>query len=216
MNGNFRVVIAGGGRVGQRTADMLDNRGHDVVVIESDSDRADAISDDYIATVIEGDATRPSILEQTDLDRTDVVAALTNRTGSNLAIAMMARNLTDSIRTVVRTEREGAEEFDRFVDSVIFPERAGARAATNAIEPDVSSLSDVTGELDIMEIRVRAEAPVAGRTLSEIALPRGSLVVSDAAGDKISGPETVLEAGETYVVAAEPSVVDEVMNLMRG
>jgi trk system potassium uptake protein TrkA len=216
MNGNFRVVIAGGGRVGHRTAEMLDDRGHDVVVIESDPDRANAISDDYIATVIEGDATRPTILEQVDLDRTDVVAALTNRTGSNLAIAMMARDLTDSIRTVVRTEREGAGEFDQFVDSVIFPERAGARAAANAIEPDVSSLSDVTGELDIMEIRVRENAPVAGRRLSEIALPRGSLVVSDAAGNAISGPETELEPGETYVVAAEPSVVDEVMNLMRG
>lgn len=216
MNGNFRVVIAGGGRVGHRTAEMLDDRGHDVVVIESDPDRANAISDDYIATVIEGDATRPTILEQVDLDRTDVVAALTNRTGSNLAIAMMARELTDSVWTVVRTERESAGEFDRFVDSVIFPERAGARAAANAIEPDVSALADLTGELDIMEIRVREAAPVAGRTLSDIALPRGSLIVSNAAGNKIAGPETELEAGETYVVAVEPAVVDEVLNLMRG
>mgnify|MGYP000598572700 FL=1 len=79
-----------------------------------------------------------------------MVAALTNRTGSNLAIAMMARELTDSVWTVVRTERESAGEFDRFVDSVIFPERAGARAAANAIEPDVSALADLTGELDIM------------------------------------------------------------------
>ncbi len=216
MNGNFRVVIAGGGRVGHRTAETLDDRGHDVVVIESDPVKADEISDDYIATVIEGDATRPSILKQVDLDRTDVVAALTNTTGTNLAIAMMAKELTESVQTVIRTEREPDDEFDQFVDNVIFPERAGARVAANAIEPDVSALEDATGTVDILEIRVEEGAPAAGRTLSEISLPRGSLFVSNAAGDEIAGPETALEPGHTYVVAVEPTVVDEIMNLMRG
>ena len=215
MDGNFRVVIAGGGRVGRRAAHLLDDRGHDVVVVEADADRADAISNEYVATVIEGDATRPSVLEQVDLERTDVVAALTSLTGTNLAIGMMAKQLAD-VQTVVRSEREPDEEFDRFVDEVIFPERAGARAAVNAIEPDVSALEDVTGELDILEVHVAEGAPVAGKTLSEIALPTGSLFVSDAAGNNIAGPETELHPGESYIVAAEPEVIDEVMNLMRG
>ena len=216
MDGNFRVVIAGGGRVGRRAAHLLDDRGHDVVVVEADSERADTISDAYVATVIEGDATRPTILEQVDLDRTDVVAALTSVTGTNLAIGMMAKQMAESVQTVVRTEREPDDEFDRFVDEVIFPERAGARAAVNAIEPDVSALEDVTGELDILEVHVAEGAPVAGKTLSDIALPSGSLFVSDAAGNNIAGPDTVLHVGESYIVAAEPSVIDEVMNLMRG
>ncbi|WP_302081375.1 potassium channel family protein [Salinibaculum rarum] len=216
MDGNFRVVIAGGGRVGRRVAHLLDDRGHDVVVIEADAERADEISDEYVATVITGDAARPTILEQADLDRTDVVAALTNDTGTNLAIGMMVKDMGTDVQTVVRTEREAGNEFDRFVDEVIFPERAGARAAVNAIESDVSSLADVTGELDILEVHVAEGAPVAGKTLSDIALPTGSLFVSDAAGNTIAGPETVLEPGESYVVAAEPAVIDEVMNLMRG
>jgi trk system potassium uptake protein TrkA len=124
--------------------------------------------------------------------------------------------MAPGVQTVIRTEREPDDEFDRFVDGVVFPERAGARAAANAIEPDVSALEDVTGELDILEIRVQEGAPVANRTLSDIALPRGSLIVSNAAGDRIAGPDTVLEPGETFVVAVEPDVVDEVMNLMRG
>ena len=216
MTGTFRVVIAGGGRVGYRTAELLDDRGHDVVIIEPDPERADQISDEYVATVIKGDATRPTVLSQTDLERADVVAGLTRTTGTNLAVCMMAHQMTDGIQTVVRTETEPEQEFEQFVDAVVYPERAGARAAANAIEPDVSSLEDVTGELDIMQIRVREDAPVAGRTLSDIALPRGSLIVSDAAGDHIAGPETVLEPEQTYVVAVEPDVADEVMNLMRG
>jgi trk system potassium uptake protein TrkA len=216
MDGNFRIVVAGGGRVGRRVAHILDDRGHDVVVVERDSEQADSISDDYVATVIEGDATRPSVLEQVGLERTDVVAALTSLTGTNLAICMMVRELAPSTQTVVRTEREPGEEFDRFVDEVIFPERAGARAAVNAIEPDVSALEDVTGELDILEVHVADGAPVAGKSLTDVALPRGSLVVSDAAGDTLAGPDTELHPGESYVVAVEPAVADEVMNLFRG
>jgi Trk K+ transport system NAD-binding subunit len=44
----------------------------------------------------------------------------------------------------------------------------------------------------------------------------GSLAVSDAVGRHVTHPETTLDPGETYVVAVEPDVLDEVMNLMRG
>jgi trk system potassium uptake protein TrkA len=216
MTGTFRVVIAGGGRVGYRTAKLLDDRGHDVVVIESDPDLVEDISDAYVATVIEGDATDPSILEQADLDRADVVAALTGMTGANLAICLLMRELAPEVRTVMRTDREPDEQFDRFVDEVVFPERAGARAAANAIELDVSALEDVAGSLELLYVMVAEDAPVAGRKLTDIALPRGSLIVSDANGNDIAGSETVLEPGREYIVAAEPDVVDEVMNLMRG
>jgi trk system potassium uptake protein TrkA len=213
---SLRVVVAGGGRVGERTAELMDDRGHDVVVVEQDPERVEALSDEYIATVIQGDATRPSILEQAGLDRADAVAALTGRTGVNLATCMVATRLEPGLQTVMRTDREVGDEYDEFVDAVTFPERAGARATANAIERDVRTLTEATGALDILEVRVAEGAPVAGRELADIALPRGSLVVSDAAGDIIAGPETVLEPGQSYVLAVAPDVADEVMNLMQG
>ncbi|MFB6168584.1 MAG: NAD-binding protein [Haloferacaceae archaeon] len=213
---SLRVVIAGGGRVGARTARLLDNRGHDIVVIENDPDAAAALSDEYVATIIEGDATQPSILSQADLDRADVVAALTEDTETNLAICLTTDRLTPDVATVMRTEREVGTEYDEFTDDVVFTEAAGARAAANAIERDVRTLEDVTGSLDIVELTTASGAPVAGKSLADVALPRGSLVVSDADGNRIAGSETMLEAGETYLVAVEPEVSDEILNLFRG
>ena len=212
----MRVVIAGGGRVGGRTARLLDDRDHNVVVIETDPDRVDEIADEYIATIIQGDATRPTILRQAGLENADVVAALTSNTGANLAICMAAERLAPHVATIMRTEREVGDEYDGFVDEVVFTERAGARAAANAVERDIRAVEDVTGNLDILEIRVAESAPVAGKSLTEIAFPRGTLIVSNADGDRIAGSETVLQPGRSYVVAAEPEVVDEVTNLMRG
>lgn len=217
MTEKLDVVIAGGGRVGYHTAEILTDRGHDAVIIDDDTDRTEELTDSWIATVIEGDACDPEILEQANLGRTDVIAALTGHTGTNLAICMAAQEMAPGIGTVARIDRDAGEHYVRFVDAVVFPERAGAKVAVNEIVgADVQTLADVTGSLDIMEIRVAEGAPAAGKKLSNVRFPEGALVVSDDDGERTAGPETTLDAGKTYVVAVEPGVVDEVMNLMRG
>ncbi|MFC6989028.1 NAD-binding protein [Haloplanus sp. GCM10025708] len=52
--------MAGGGRVGLETARLLDERGHTVILVEEDPDRSEAVADEHVASVINGDATRPS------------------------------------------------------------------------------------------------------------------------------------------------------------
>lgn len=63
---------------------------------------------------------------------------------------------------------------------------------------------------------VADSAPVAGRRLDNIVLPAGSLLISTADREKLAGPDTVLETDESYILAVESDVVDEVINLMRG
>lgn len=214
-DGGLRVLVVGSGRVGLATVRLLADRGHDLVVIERRPDRCEQLADEYLATVIEGDASRPSVLRQADLERTDVVAALTNTPGTNLSVCLAARQIAPDVRTVMRTIYD-EEGYGEFADAVVFPEAAGARAVTNVVEHGVDTLEATIGDLEIFDVEVAEGAPVAGRELADVALPRGSLVVSDAGGESVAGPETTLSAGRTFVVAAEPAVIDEVMNLFRG
>ena len=46
--------------------------------------------------------------------------------------------------------------------------------------------------------------------------PARSLTVVDYQGNRLGGPDTVLEPGHRYVVAVESGATDEVMNLLRG
>jgi trk system potassium uptake protein TrkA len=217
MTGSRDVIIAGGGRVGFETAALLADHGHDVTIIERDDRIVDEIANEWVATVIEGDATDPGIIEQAGIERADVIAALTGETGLNLGVCLAASELAPEIRTVARIERATGQEYTRFVDAVIFPEHAGARvAADEIIGSDVQTLADVTGTLDIMLVRVAEGAPAAGKQLSEVRFPAGTLVVSDGDGNRIARPDTTLTAGRRYVVAVEPDVADEVMNLLQG
>ena len=217
MTSTIDIVIAGGGRVGFQTAERLADLGHDVTIIEQDERVVSELADEWIATVIKGDATNPDIIEQAGVEGADVIAALTGETGLNLAVCLAARELTPEIRTVARIDRAAGESYTRFVDGVLFPERAGARVAVNEIlGSDVQTLADVTGNLDIMLVRVAEGAPAAGKRLADVRFPTGTLVVSDGDGNRVARPDTTLTPDSRYVIAVEPDVADEVMNLLRG
>ncbi len=212
-----RYVIAGGGRVGLQTAENLTDQGHEVVLIESDEKRVEELSDAYLGPVFQGDATRPSILEQADLTGADAIAALTDETGTNLAICLEAQQLAPSIRTLARAETQTDQEYDEVVDATLLPQYLGGDHAADLLTgEDIRTLVYPTAGLDIIEVTVTESAPVAGRRLDKIALPAGSLLISTADREKLAGPETILEPDESYILAVESDVVDEVLNLMRG
>ncbi|MFA1611884.1 potassium channel family protein [Halobellus rubicundus] len=217
MTSKQDIIVAGGGRVGLQTARLLADRDNDVSIIEPDPDVVDEIADEWIATVIRGDASTPDIQKQAGVEGADAIAALTGHAGLNLAICLVAKELNPEIRTVTRIQEATGEAYAEFVDGVVFPEHAGARVAANEIVgSDVQTLADVTGRIDVMQIRVQEGAPAAGKTLSEVRFPAGALVVSGEEGEQIAQPETVIEPGKRYVVAVDPDVADEVMNLLRG
>lgn len=215
---DLRVILVGGGPIGFHTAENLDDQGHDVVVVDRDESRCRRISDAYVATVIQGDGARPDVLAQADPGKADVVAGLTPTPGTNLAVCVLADRMHPDVRTVMRVaSTEGVEGYAEVVDETVYPERAGAHVATAAIAGgEMRSMEAPPGELKIVEFRVDEGAPAAGRRLSAVALPRGSLVVSGAAGHRVATSDTELVPGERYLVAVEPDVAEEVRQLLCG
>jgi len=217
MTHTKRIVIAGGGRVGLRTAKELAGRDHEIILIEKERTRSDEAAAEYVAMVIEGDATAPSILEQADLGRADAVAALTDEPGTNLAVCLEAKRMAPDIRTLARTDTGTEDEYDEIADATLLPHELSAATAADILSGDaVRTLAGERHDLDVLEVEVAPGAPVVGHTLDEISLPRGSLVVSDRDWTRIARADTELEAGSRYVVAVESDVIDEVLALFRG
>jgi trk system potassium uptake protein TrkA len=216
MTKTKQFVIAGGGRVGKQTAKNLVEQGHEVILIEIDEDRVEQLSDEYLGPVLHGDAKRPSILEQADLPEADAIAALTDETGTNLAICMEAQQLAPAIRTLARAETEADQEYNEVVDATLLPKYLGADHAADMLTgEDIRTLVYPTANLDVIKVTVTESAPVAGRRLDEIALPEGALLISTEEREELAGPNTVLEPGDRYILAVESDIVDEVMDLLR-
>lgn len=100
-----------------------------------------------------------------------------------------------------------------FIDPVTWLVALAALTNDDSTNFAICMAAQRMADLEIDEIE---GAPAAERTLSEVAFPRGSLIIADVRGGRIGGPETVLEPGERYLVAYESNVADEVMNLLRG
>jgi len=210
-----RFVVAGGGRVGRQTAEALVEKDYEVVVVEEDDARVEELADAYLGPVVHGDATDPAILEQAALEDADAIAALTDDAETNLRICGTAQRLAPSIRTLSRAGRETDDA--ELVDATVVPHHLGGDHAADLLAgEEVRTLVYPTADLDILEVEVAEDAPVAGRRLDEVRLPEGSLLISTADRALLAGADTVLEAGERYLLAVESDVTDELLNLLRG
>jgi len=97
------VVIAGGGNVGIRTAEILGSQGRKVVVIESDGEsRTVGVLRAAGHHVIVEDATREGILDLAGLDRAAAVVALTDSDAVNLHISLLVRARRPSVPVILR------------------------------------------------------------------------------------------------------------------
>jgi trk system potassium uptake protein TrkA len=216
MPGTDHIVIAGGGRVGHRVAQHFAGRGHEVTVIERNPDAIHDADRRGPIEYLEGDATRPAMLRAAVSVDPGVRGALPAREVTNLAVCMAASKLYPEIRTVARIEDADADEYTEFVDEVYFPERASIKAAVNAISgSDVQTLEGVTGDLEVLDIRLDYEAPAAGEVVAD-ALPEGSVVIAAVGGHVAVQHSTKLVAGRRYLVAADQDVVHDVIAAFRG
>ena len=96
------IVVVGAGRIGFHLAQKLIQDKHIVTVIEKDKARAEGISQNLDAMVIQGDGCEPRYLEDAQVRRADVIAAVTADDEDNLIICQLAKEVFGVRRTVAR------------------------------------------------------------------------------------------------------------------
>jgi len=99
------IVIAGAGLLGSHIAQIMSAEGHDVVVIEQSEVQKDTISRQLDVKTIQGGAVSPSVLEQAEVRRADLVIATTNSDEANIVVCFLAKQM-GAKRTVARVRNQ--------------------------------------------------------------------------------------------------------------
>lgn len=217
----MRFVIMGAGRVGLRTARVLRESGHEVVLVEADVDTAERARNEGFE-VIEGDGSTEDVLAEAGLADTDALGALSGDLNDNFIACMIGKH--HGCRTVLRIDEEYREDIYRKyasdVDEVIYPERLGAIAAKNAlVGGNIRAVADIARNLQLVELVVSEDSPMRGYTLSELELPAKSRVLAFGKEDETFGLPTAdvsIEAGDRLVVLADFGVLDDVRQIVVG
>jgi trk system potassium uptake protein TrkA len=217
----MRCVIVGFGRVGTRTASILREEGHEVVVIENDPAKAErARESDF--TVIEGDGSSGDVLATADLDRTDAVGGLTGDAETNFAVCRAATD--HGCRTVLRISEDFSEEvyrnYSEGVDEIIYPEQLGAVGAKTALlGGNFSVLADITERLSAATLTVPEASPVIGERVVNLDVPADARIYAHGRTDEpmtIPLPRTAIEAGDQLALIADPDAVMAVRDRIHG
>lgn len=217
----MRFVLVGAGRVGFRTARVLDEEGHDVALLEADEDAAERAREEGFEVTV-GDGAREDVLLEAGIEDADAVGALTSDLNANFAACMIAKH--HGCRTVMRIDDDYREDIYRKyadeVDELVYPERLGAIGAKNALlGGNIRAIADVAQNLQIVELTVTEASPTRGYTVGELQLPADATVLAFGKADgplEIPSADESLETGDRAVVLADFDVLDDVRQIVVG
>ncbi|MYW94875.1 TrkA family potassium uptake protein [Amycolatopsis rubida] len=212
----MRVAIAGAGAVGQSIAAELIDGNHQVMLIERDADEFEPESVPQADWVL-GDACEVSILEESGIERCDVVIAASGDDKANLVVSLLAKT-EFAVRRVVARVNNPANEW-LFTDAWGVDVAVSTPRMLAAMVEEAVSVGDLVrlmtfrqGQANLVELTLPEETPLAGKPVSELALPRDAALVTILRGDRVivPQPEDPLEAGDELLFVATSDVEPEI------
>lgn len=98
----MKVVIMGCGRVGSTLATLMDQAGHRVTVIDSNSDSFQRLRSDFKGEKIAGNGVDEEILRRAGIEKADAFAAVTNGDNRNIMASQIAKEIFNIEKVVCR------------------------------------------------------------------------------------------------------------------
>ena len=219
----MRILVVGAGEVGSYVAARLSREGNDVVVIDELRAPLTRLERDNDILTVMGDATNPSTLIEAEVDKAEVLVAVTQSHKTNLLVCLQVRQARgqEALSTVARIDDPelrgpaGRKIRDAMgVDVVLDPDEQTAGAIQELLlYRGASNLHEMAGgEVLLVGARLADDAPVVGRSIAEI----GSSY--DPEWDFIFGE--IVRDGESHVVREETVLQSHdllrVVSLRRG
>jgi trk system potassium uptake protein TrkA len=217
------IVVVGAGAAGFYLASLLSREKQDIVVVEPDEEAAERTRRQLDVAVVVGNAAVPRVLWQAEVQRADLVVAVTGVDETNRITCFMAKEL-GAKKTVARVRNP---EFSSYlfvgakspygprkvvrpkslgVDLFVNPESEAAREIVSILSGlYVTSMEEFAdGLVQLREFKA-VSPTVVGKTLEQIPFPRPCVVAMLSRDEDLltpSGKEVVASGDRLHLLAA--------------
>ena len=196
--GSQLVTIIGGGDVGYRLAQHLDNaEGFQLLIIERDGERGEMLAATLRnALILRGDGTDLELLESEEIGRSDVMVSVIDNDERNLLACLLGRQL--GVRKVITrvSKRANLRLFERVgIDVALSARGAAVTSVVHQIDGGRASLLAVLEEGQAKVVELVVPDALTATPLKNLGLPRDSIV------------GTVLREGEALVPSGEDQIL---------
>jgi len=203
-----RLMIAGGGNIGARLAEAVENR-YQTKIIEHNSARCAYLSEHLNrAIVLNGEASDKELLLEESIENTDVFLALTNDDEANIMSSMLAKRLgARKVMTLINNPAyvdlvQGGE-----IDIAISPQLATIGSLlTHVRRGDIVNVHSLRrGAAEALEAIAHGDkqsSKVVGRTIEEVELPQGTTIGAIVRDDEvlIAHDDIVIKSGDHVIL----------------
>ncbi|MDC6349945.1 Trk system potassium transporter TrkA [Zeaxanthinibacter sp. PT1] len=173
----MKIIIAGAGEVGFHLAKLLSYESQDITLIDTRKESL-AYADSHLdIRVLKGDATSVSVLQEAQVDRSDLVIGVTASETTNLTLCMLAKQLgcKRTIARISNTEFVEHKDLIKFqqlgIDELISPEELAATEIQLLLNQ--SAFNDTyefeEGALIMLGVSLPKTAPFVGKMVKEAA-----------------------------------------------
>ena len=203
-----RIVIAGGGNIGERLAEAIENR-YQLKIIERSPARCRILAESLNNTVIlQGSSSDKDLLMEENINDADIFLALTNDDEANIMSSLLAKRLgARRVMALINNPAyvdlvQGGE-----IDIAISPQLATiGTLLTHVRRGDIASVHSLRrGAAEAIEAVAHGDAKsskVVGRKIADIALPTGTTIGAIIRDEEvlIADDKTVIESGDHVIL----------------
>ena len=223
--------MVGAGEVGSYVAARLSREGNDVVVVDERRDPLSRLERDNDVLTVAGDAPNPSTLAEAEVDKAEVLVAVTQSFKTNLLVCLQARQARGEreLSTIARIDdpelrgpagRKIREAMG--VDLVLDPDEQTASAIQELLlYRGARNLYEMAGgEVLLVGARLTDDAPVVGRSVGEIGVsyePEWDFIFGEIVRDgesQVVRQETILQPQDLLRVVCRRKGRRELMTLL--
>lgn len=213
------ILLLGGGRTSELVAGKLSHTGARVQIIERDEERAWHLAETLDGVrILQGDVTDSDVLDEADLSRIELVAALTGEDDANVLASVYAKaaGVPETIAVVHRLNFLSL--LDQVgVDAALSPRTATANGVLQFVRGNLAQVATfLQGEVEMLEFELGDDSAADGRLISDLHLPRDVLITAIVRDGQavIARGRTELRTGDHVIVVTEPDSVDIVHKVL--
>ena len=208
------IVIMGGGRVGLTLASSLVAVGHDVTLIENDSNLCSNAASELDALVICGNGTDIKTLLEANIGDADVFVAATGNDEANLLSCILVKDYNIS-KVIARVSNPDHDDAFRKVgiDIVVSPELTAAGYLEKLItRPKIADLIVIgRGNAELLDLSV-ANSKVIGKKIGDISPTDDYIIAAIHKNGEIKIPKDgmMLKKGDRISILAKTHAIKAV------
>lgn len=221
-----KIMILGGGKLGFYLAKQLSALNLSVRIIERADERCQYLTEKLgkEALVIKGDGTDLTLLEEEELDKTDVFIGVTNFDEQNILMSLMAKQ--EGVNKVIaKFSRSGYEQLVNKlgIDFAINPISITAGQILKIIHGGkIASVSLLLGgQAEVTEVIIDKGVPFIGKKIAEVGLSKG-IIFGAIVREKdvfIPNGNTIIREKDRIIIfclTSDLSKLDSFLKLSKG